>query len=592
MDVREPEASDAASSASEIASSNTVTARLRAGIRRNLSRARPSAPAPSSAAPDLAQTVVPVGHRPPIPVPRQVRGRVDIPLPTDTARSWWITAVITLIGTLVRFWQLGWRTDRGTPIFDEKYYAVQAAEMLRNGGVEDNQAYGVIVHPPLGKQLIAVGEWLFGYNPVGWRFASALAGAVCIALIIRAARRLTRSTLLGALAGVLLIADGVSQVMSRIALLDSIQVVFVLGAFLCLLIDRDQVRARLAAAVTAGHMTSSWAGIPLYARWGRFSAGVLLGCATAVKWSGAYWVAAFGILCVLWDISARKHYGIRQPVAAVVRRDLLPSLWSLAVIPVATYIASYWAWFASENTWGRHSAEPGGIIPASLRSLADMTFAILRTTAGIVTDPDNPHPWESKPFAWPLSARPVLFYMAGGDGATGCGAGRTDCVQRILLVGTPAIWWMSLFVLAWALWKAIGRLDWRYAAVLVGYGAGFLPWLLILDRQMYFFYVAPLAPFLILGIVLVLGDILGPADTSYEMAAQQRSETQHVTPIATGTAHVQQRKLVDNRQLRLALVCAYVALVVVNFMWLWPILMGNPITPEHLQLLTWLPSWG
>ena len=66
-------------------------------------------------------------------------------------------------------------------------------------------------------------------------------------------------------------------------------------------------------------------------------------------------------------------------------------------------------------------------------------------------------------------------------------------------------------MLAWALWKAIGRMDWRYAAVLVAYGAGYLPWFTNLDRQMYFFYATPLAPFLIIGITLVLGDVLGRA---------------------------------------------------------------------------------
>ena len=90
-------------------------------------------------------------------------------------------------------------------------------------------------------------------------------------------------------------------------------------------------------------------------------------------------------------------------------------------------------------------------------------------------------------------------------------AAPTAC-SRIFLIGTPALWWISLFVLAWALWKAIGRLDWRYAAVLVAYGAGYLPWFTNLDRQMYFFYATPLAPFLVIGITLVLGDILGRAE--------------------------------------------------------------------------------
>ena len=84
----------------------------------------------------------------------------------------------------------------------------------------------------------------------------------------------------------LLICDGVSHVQSRSALLDIFQAVFVLGAFACLIADRDQVRARLAAAVADGSIATHRAGIALGARWWRFGAGVLLGLCTAVKWSG------------------------------------------------------------------------------------------------------------------------------------------------------------------------------------------------------------------------------------------------------------------------------------------------------------------
>ena len=73
----------------------------------------------------------------------------------------------------MRFVGLGQPTDGGTPVFDEKHYVPQAWQMLRNGGVEDNPGYELIVHPPLGKQLIALGELAFGYDGLGWRAAAA-----------------------------------------------------------------------------------------------------------------------------------------------------------------------------------------------------------------------------------------------------------------------------------------------------------------------------------------------------------------------------------------------------------------------------------
>jgi dolichyl-phosphate-mannose--protein O-mannosyl transferase len=534
--------------------------------------------------PDPGRTVVAIGELPPLTRPVPPARRVLPPPPTDRARGWLVTGVITFVAALVRLVNLGGATDGGTPLFDEKYYAVQAWEMLRNGGVEDNQAFGVVVHPPLGKQLIAIGEWLLGYTPTGWRLASAVAGIVCVLLIIRVTRRMTGSTLLGGIAGVLLICDGVSHVQSRSALLDIFQAVFVLGAFACLIADRDQVRARLAgavdAAVAGGSTVTSAAGIALGARWWRFGAGVLLGLTTAVKWSGAYWILAFAALSLIWDMQSRRAAGVRRPVRAGARRDLLPTIWSLGIVPLLVYVGSWWAWFASETSWPRHtlvavesnrSDWKSGLLyelaHAWQNTLWQWTWKMLDFHAHLLTptDPSKRHPWESKPWTWPLGTRPVLYYSPA-DAPCPADAS-TECVRRIFLIGTPALWWISLFVLVWALWKAVGRLDWRYAAVLVAYGAGYLPWFTNLDRQMYFFYATPLAPFLVIGITLVLGDILGPAA-------------------------VNGRRWVERRYTSVAVVAVYVGLVVANFIWLWPVLNGEPITHERLTMQTWLPSWG
>ena len=112
--------------------------------------------------------------------------------------------------------------------------------MLHNHGVEDNPGFGLVVHPPVGKQLIAIGEAIFGYNGVGWRFTGALLGVVMVTLVMRIVRRISRSTLVGAIAGVLCICDGVSFVAARTALLDGLLTFFVVAAFGALIVDRDR----------------------------------------------------------------------------------------------------------------------------------------------------------------------------------------------------------------------------------------------------------------------------------------------------------------------------------------------------------------
>src|SRR5699024_11412879 len=114
-------------------------------------------------------------------------------------------------------------------------------QMLDGGWIEANPGYELVVHPPLGKQLIALGELLFGYTGWGWRFSAAVCGTVLVVIVVRIAMRMTGSLLLGALAGLLLVADGATTVASRTALLDIFMTVFVVAAFAALLVDRDQV---------------------------------------------------------------------------------------------------------------------------------------------------------------------------------------------------------------------------------------------------------------------------------------------------------------------------------------------------------------
>ena len=105
-----------------------------------------------------------------------------------------------------------------------------------------------VVHPPLGKWVIGLGEWLFGATPFGWRFMMAVLGTLSVLMTARIIRRLTRSDVVGTLAGLLVALDGLHIVMSRTALLDTVLMFFVVAAFGFLLLDRDSVWTRAGAA--------------------------------------------------------------------------------------------------------------------------------------------------------------------------------------------------------------------------------------------------------------------------------------------------------------------------------------------------------
>lgn len=499
----------------------------------------------------------------------------SIPTPVfgapDPRRGLLVGVVIGVVAIITRLWGLARPTDQGTPVFDEKHYVPQAWQVLTGGNwIEDNPAYGLVVHPPVGKWLLAAGEAVFGYGPVGWRIAPAVAGIAIVVMIYCTVRRMTRSTLVGAIAGVFAICDGVLFVQSRMGMLDIFQAAFVVAAFAALIADRDQVRARMHRVYVEGRITDSAFGPRLGFRWYRFTAGVMLGLACGTKWSGAYFVVFFALLALGFDVAARKAYHVRRPWLGVLRRDLVPAGMSLAVLPVALYFVTFIPWFNSETAVYRYEVGnqigvggPFSWVPGAWRSFWFYESGILQFHAGLTNSAGNHHPWESKPWTWPMSLRPMLYAIENGPDQ--CGAG--ECVRAQMLIGSPAMWWLALPMLLWGLWSWIVRRDWRYAAVLTGYLAGLLPWFADLDRQMYFFYATVMAPFLAMGLALACGDLLRTAGRT----ARWRPE---------------------RRTLAVLVVAVYMALVVVNFIWLWPILTASPISPAQWQQQIWLPSWG
>ncbi|MCX8528421.1 MAG: phospholipid carrier-dependent glycosyltransferase, partial [Candidatus Nanopelagicales bacterium] len=215
-------------------------------------------------------TLPPVPRRDVASLPQRLVPR----MPSSGWRGWLGPIVVTIIGGILRFVSLGRPHDI---MFDETYYPKDALSYLQFGvertfidkandvilGSDGNwQALNLfknsaefVVHPPVGKWVIAAGEWIFGATPFGWRFGVAVLGTLSILMCARIARRLTRSDIVGTMAGLLLALDGMHLVLSRTGLLDMVLMFWVLAAFGFLLIDRDRTRGRLAKLITESGLT-------------------------------------------------------------------------------------------------------------------------------------------------------------------------------------------------------------------------------------------------------------------------------------------------------------------------------------------------
>ena len=511
-----------------------------------------------------------------------LRDRLVPPMPPGGWRGWAGPLAVTVFGGFLRFYRLG--APHGI-VFDETYYVPDSYSILRHGVELGDRGVNVktgsravlehmlvtgntrfltgaaeyVAHPPFGKVQMALGEWLFGLTPFGWRFAVAVAGTLSILITARIARRMTRSTLLGCVAGLLLALDGLELVLSRTAILDIFVMFWVVAAFGMLVWDRDVSRARVAAAAEQGGTGLGEAGPGgLGIGWRRVLAGVFLGLACASKWDGVWFIPAFAAMVVAWDVGARRTAGYRSwAVGALRDAGWLPV--TFGAVPFAAYVASWSGWFASSQGWGRYwAAANGNHVP--VWSVLDSWYQYQKSMYEFAIGLHVQTGYVSRPWTWLILTRPVSMFWNGSP--PGCPKG---CAQEVLAQGTPAIWWASMGALAlcigwWIVWR-----DWRAGAVLVGVAAGWLPWIWFAwrdNRTEYLFYAVVLVPFLVIAITLGLGLVIGPARADPVRRA--------VGAVVAG---------------------AYLIVVLVNFAYLYPVLTAQVISYSDWYARMWFNSW-
>ncbi|MGB0099548.1 MAG: phospholipid carrier-dependent glycosyltransferase [Nocardioides sp.] len=534
------------------------------------------------------------------PVPtawERARGRIRL---EDPIIGWTACLAVALLALFLRLWHLGSPHEFQ---FDETYYAKDAWSLLNFGYERDTTEKAndlllkeattdgvfkggpeMIVHPEVGKWLIALGIKAFGMDPFGWRVASAVVGALMVLVMCRFARRITGSTLLGVVGGLLLMLDGLHFVLSRLALLDIFLAFFVLLGVHCVVADRDWHRARMARLVPA-QVTHGWGPVRglLFRPW-LLAAGISFGLAVGSKWTALYPLAAFGLLCWLWSAGARRSFGVRWPVVRSALVDGVPAFVHLVLVAFVVYVATWTGWlmnaeqyeenlsatqytsFNGGEDWPtRTEADASGLgeVTQSLRSLWHYHHDVYAFHTHFLND--SSHTYASKPSGWLLLNRPVGV-AADTDiqpGTQGCAAPQgSDCLRQVLLLGNPTIWWGGCVALLFALVMWVGARDWRFGVAVVGVASTWLPWLQYDDRPIFLFYAVVTLPFLVLALVLAMGKMIGSATAS--------------SPRRTGGVIVSG---------------AFVVLALVNFAWFWPIWTNQLLTHTEWLGRIWFSRW-
>ncbi|HJV12316.1 MAG TPA: phospholipid carrier-dependent glycosyltransferase [Propionibacteriaceae bacterium] len=504
-------------------------------------------------------------------------------MPTDRINGWIVTLIIGAIAFVIRYVNLGYPNKL---VFDETYYAKDAYSLLKfgyerdwpsdanakiiNGDVNVMQDTGAfVVHPQLGKWLIAGGEQLFGMNSFGWRFASLVFGTLLIMITIRLVRRVSKSTMIGGLAGILLTFDGLEFVMSRIALLDIFMAFFLVAAVACLVADREWFRNRLARYLERRELPDLGGrfGPALILRPWRIAAGLCFGLALGTKWNALFPLAAFALLSLAWDVGARRLAGAGSRAKFAIFRDGIPAFLSIVVVSLVVYVGTWASWLMSTGGYGRMWGEQHPehvtvrLLGKPLASLLHYQYDIWNFHTGDFIN-NAQHTYRADPAGWLIVARPIGIDAVNGikPGTDGC-LGPDNCIRVISGIGTPALWWVAVFALVAAAILWVGGRDWRFGIPVVGVLSSWLPWFVFDSRPLFFFYATSIIPFSVMAVALCAGWMLGDAQAG------------------------------DRRMVAAIVIGAFVALVAANFAYIYPILTDELLPyPKWLSRM-WFRSW-
>ncbi|GGF43485.1 dolichyl-phosphate-mannose--protein mannosyltransferase [Microbacterium sorbitolivorans] len=494
-----------------------------------------------------------------------------------TPQAIWVSlAVVTVAAALLRFVGL---SGPHTLLFDETYYVKDAWSLIHLGyegtwGDDPNPAFeagdgsgysdtgSFVAHPPLGKWIIGLGLALFGNNPFGWRVMTAVVGTALVPLVFAIAKKITTSGWLGIMAALLLAIDPLAISMSRVALLDTHLAFFILlGAWFALL-DRDGTVRRIREGAEANRL----AGPVVWRRPWLIAAGLALGFASGVKWSGLYALAILGLAVVAADYVDRRRAGIARPIEAAISRQG-PASFVLLVFPaILTYLVSWAGWLVTSGGYDRGSSSNPFV------ALWNYHRSVLKFHEGVTST----HTYASPAIEWIPMLNPTLMSRESTDDGS---------VGLMAALPNPLLWWVGVAAVAYLVVRVAlayarrKRVHGSDLIPMIGVLGTYAPWLLLPDRTMFTFYAITILPFVILAVVIAAKRLAEPTDPVL-LPDATRTEIRHERDRVEAAAGTR----------RVAVLVTLAAVTAVGLFFL-PFGTGW-MEPEALyKAHLWLPSW-
>ena len=478
---------------------------------------------------------------------------------------------VMVIAALTRLWNLGYPAKL---VFDETYYVKDALTLSLEGhekswpegadvAFQSGDVFGYlgqaafVVHPPLGKWIIATGIWIAGPDQsTGWRLSTALLGIATVGLLMLVALKLFRSVPVAILAGFLLAIDGLAITLSRTALLDSSLTFFLLLGFWLFLFDQQSSRVKITRAIEHSRNSILW-----FRPWLVFS-GMALGAASSIKWSGLYLLAGIGLYVVMSESLLRNNLGELNWFRKGFLLQGVFSFLSLVPAALAVYLLTWTGWIFGKGGYARNWAienPPTGLVsllPDWMLSLWHYHEVIYRFHINLTAE----HAYQAHPLGWLVGFRPTaFFYESYPEGTNGCEIAN-GCSSAITALGNPFIWISSSVALLYIIYRYARHRERVLGLVLLGTASLYLPWIVLSERTVFQFYVVSFQPWLILGLVVAV----------QQLRRKLLAKSKAIANVATA---------------------GFVSLVFGSFLFFLPVNTGMYLPFEFWQWRMWLPSW-
>ncbi|ROQ20785.1 protein-O-mannosyltransferase-like protein [Marinimicrobium koreense] len=482
-------------------------------------------------------------------------------------RRFWVPALVLLVSLLV------YGVNYGSPkamFWDENYHVTSGQKYL------DGTLF-MELHPPLGKLLIAAGEKLFGGNEdldksrfnrtdylqgsavpegmsyTGFRFASTFLMALSVLFFYGIVWRITRRVWVAAGFSALLIFDNALVVHSRAAMLEGIQLFFILAAlyyFVHVLTRTRPIR------------------LPQYA-----ILGVLVGLVVSVKLNGAVLLLLFVMLWGVdqWEnLKAFRWKALLQRLATTVPSAVLPLLAVFASIlyvhiALGENIVGNSTYKASEPYLEEVRAGRSHSLSAFYYGFQDNLRYMLEYSDGVARlDICKPGENGSYAIGWPLGNKSINYRW---DKNTVDGEVQ---VRYIQIIANPIVWFSVALGVILSLGLAISRFvygnpvkderQFYWVMAFTTLYASYMIAILQIERVMYLYhYLVPLV-FGMLNLAMLF-------------------------------TYIFRDEVLANRRHTMVNLGLFVVLVVAMFAYFSPFTYGLPINEDQFEARNWFHLW-